>query len=256
MAPILETKNLEVSYGPVNVTKGISIAIEEGKIVTILGANGSGKTTILRTISGLIAPDKGEVIYKGRAIQGMEQEDIVRLGISQVPEGREIFHDLSVYKNILMGAFTRRNRGEIEADIERMYGYFPLLKERSNQYADTLSGGEQQMLVIARALMSRPTLLLLDEPSLGLAPAFVKRIFSIIQKINEEEGTTILLVEQNAKMALEVASHGFILEVGRIVMDDSTQVLRENPDVREFYLGVREAGIRGTRRWKKKKVWR
>jgi len=256
MAPILETKNLEVSYGPVNVTKGISIGIEEGKIVTILGANGSGKTTILRTISGLITPDKGEVLYRGRPIQGLEPEDIVRMGISQVPEGREIFHDLSVYKNILMGAFTRKNRGEIDADIERMYNYFPLLKERSGQYADTLSGGEQQMLVIARALMSRPTLLLLDEPSLGLAPAFVKRIFSIIRKINEEEGTTILLVEQNAKMALEVASHGFILEVGRIVMDDSTSVLRNNPDVQEFYLGVREEGIRGTRRWKKKKVWR
>jgi branched-chain amino acid transport system ATP-binding protein len=256
MASILETKNLEVSYGPVNVAKGISIGVEEGKIVTILGANGSGKTTILRTISGLISPDKGTVTYRGREIQGLEPEKIVRMGISQVPEGREIFHDLSVYKNILMGAFTRNDRKEVEADIERIYNYFPLLKERCNQYADTLSGGEQQMLVIARALMSRPSMLLLDEPSLGLAPAFVKRIFSIIKKINEEEGTTILLVEQNARMALEAASHGFILEVGRIVMDDSTDVLRNNPDVQEFYLGNREEGIRGTRRWKKKKVWR
>jgi branched-chain amino acid transport system ATP-binding protein len=186
----------------------------------------------------------------------MEPEEIVKMGISQVPEGREIFQDLSVYKNILMGGFTRKDKKEVEKDIDRMYSYFPLLKERSNQYADTLSGGEQQMLVIARALMSRPHMLLLDEPSLGLAPAFVKKIFGIIKQINEEEKTTILLVEQNAKMALELASHGFILEVGRIVMDDSTEVLRKNPDVQEFYLGVREEGIRGTRRWKKKKVWR
>lgn len=256
MAPILETKNLEVSYGPVNVAKGISFAIEEGKIVTILGANGSGKTTILRTISGLINPDKGKVIYKGEEIQGLEPEEIVLKGIAQVPEGREVFHDLSVYKNILMGAFTRKDKKKIDDDIERIYEYFPLLKERSGQYADTLSGGEQQMLVIARALMSRPNLLLLDEPSLGLAPAFVKRIFGIIKKINEEEKTTILLVEQNAKMALDVAEHGFILEVGRIVMDDSTAVLKDNEDVKEFYLGIREEGIRGTRRWKKKKVWR
>jgi branched-chain amino acid transport system ATP-binding protein len=256
MAPILETKNLEVSYGPVNVTKGISIGIEEGKIVTILGANGSGKTTILRTISGLIVPDKGTVTYKGKPIQGMEPEEIVKMGISQVPEGREIFQDLSVYKNILMGGFTRKDKKEVEKDMDRMYSYFPLLKERCNQYADTLSGGEQQMLVIARALMSRPSMLLLDEPSLGLAPAFVKKIFGIIKQINEEEKTTILLVEQNAKMALELASHGFILEVGRIVMDDATDILRKNPDVQEFYLGVREEGIRGTRRWKKKKVWR
>jgi branched-chain amino acid transport system ATP-binding protein len=256
MASILETKNLEVSYGPVNVTKGISININEGKIVTILGANGSGKTTILRTISGLIVPDKGTIIYKGQEIQGKEPQEIVKMGISQVPEGREIFQDLSVYKNILMGAFTRKDKKEVADDIERMYSYFPLLKARSNQYADTLSGGEQQMLVIARALMSRPKMLLLDEPSLGLGPAFVKKIFAIIKQINEEEGTTILLVEQNAKMALELASHGFILEVGRIVMDDSTEVLRKNSDVQEFYLGVREEGIRGTRRWKKKKVWR
>lgn len=257
MAPILETKNLEVSYGPVNVTKGISIGIEEGKIVTILGANGSGKTTILRTISGLVKPDKGTVTYKGKPIQGMEPEAIVKMGISQVPEGREIFHDLSVYKNILMGSFTRKDGSkEIEKDIQKMYEYFPILKERSNQYSDTLSGGEQQMLVIARALMSRPKMLLLDEPSLGLSPAFVKKIFGIVKQINEQEGTTILLVEQNARMALDIATHGFILEVGRIVMDDETEVLKANPDVQEFYLGIRESGIRGTRRWKKKKVWR
>jgi len=256
MASLLETKNLEVSYGPVNVAKGISIAIEEGCIVAILGANGSGKTTILRTISGLIAPDKGTITYRGAGINNLEPEAIVRMGISQVPEGREVFQDLSVYKNLRMGAFIRSDQKEIERDIERMYGYFPILRERRDQFADTLSGGEQQMLVIARALMSRPRLLLLDEPSLGLAPAFVKKIFEIIRVINKQEGTTILLVEQNARMALDLATHGFILEMGRIVMDDTTEALKNNPDVQEFYLGVREEGIRGTRRWKKKKVWR
>lgn len=256
MAVVLETKNLEVSYGPVNVAKGISFAIEEGKIVTILGANGSGKTTILRTISGLIEPEKGQVIYEGEEIQGLEPEVIVNKGISHVPEGREVFPDLTVHKNLMMGAFIRKDNQGVANDMERVYNYFPILRERQDQFAYTLSGGEQQMLVIGRALMSKPRLLLLDEPSLGLAPSLVKKIFEIIKRINQEENVTILLVEQNAKMALDIAEHGFILEVGRIVMDESTEKLKANEDVQEFYLGMREEGIRGTRRWKKKKQWR
>lgn len=254
--PMLELRNIEVSYGPVSVAKGISFKIEKGGMVTILGANGAGKTTILRTISGLIEPEKGKVLFEDQEIQGLEPEEIVKRGISQVPEGREIFPDLSVHKNLMMGAFIRKDKKEIEKDIQRIFGYFPVLHQRKDRLAYTLSGGEQQMLVIGRALASRPKLLLLDEPSLGLAPFMVKELFGIIKRINAEDGTTILLVEQNARMALSVAQHGYILEVGRIVMDDTTERLRENEDVQEFYLGMREAGVRGARRWKKKKQWR
>ena len=253
---ILEVKNIEVSYGPVNVAKGISFEINEGSIVTILGANGAGKTTILRTISGLIEPEKGSVEFEGQTIHGLEPEEIVKMGISHVPEGREVFPDLSVYKNLMMGAFTRNDSQGIAEDLERIFTYFPILKERKNQLAFTLSGGQQQMLVIGRALMSKPRLLLLDEPSLGLAPLLIKEIFEIITRINQKEKTTILLVEQNARMALSVAQHGYILEVGRMVMDDTTERLQANEDVQEFYLGMREEGVRGTRRWKKKKQWR
>jgi branched-chain amino acid transport system ATP-binding protein len=253
---ILEVKNIEVSYGPVNVAKGISFEINEGSIVTILGANGAGKTTILRTISGLIEPEKGSVEFEGQTIHGLEPEEIVKMGISHVPEGREVFPDLSVYKNLMMGAFTRNDSQGIAEDLERVFTYFPILKERKNQLAFTLSGGQQQMLVIGRALMSKPKLLLLDEPSLGLAPLLIKEIFEIITRINQKEKTTILLVEQNARMALSVAQHGYILEVGRMVMDDTTERLQANEDVQEFYLGMREEGVRGTRRWKKKKQWR
>ena len=253
---ILEVKNIEVSYGPVNVAKGISFEINEGSIVTILGANGAGKTTILRTISGLIEPEKGSVEFEGQTIHGLEPEEIVKMGISHVPEGREVFPDLSVYKNLMMGAFTRNDSQGIAEDLERVFTYFPILKERKNQLAFTLSGGQQQMLVIGRALMSKPKLLLLDEPSLGLAPLLIKEIFEIITRINQKEKTTILLVEQNARMALSVARHGYILEVGRMVMDDTTERLQANEDVQEFYLGMREEGVRGTRRWKKKKQWR
>ena len=253
---ILEVKNIEVSYGPVNVAKGISFEINESSIVTILGANGAGKTTILRTISGLIEPEKGSVEFEGQTIHGLEPEEIVKMGISHVPEGREVFPDLSVYKNLMMGAFTRNDNQGIAEDLERIFTYFPILKERKNQLAFTLSGGQQQMLVIGRALMSKPKLLLLDEPSLGLAPLLIKEIFEIITRINQKEKTTILLVEQNARMALSVAQHGYILEVGRMVMDDTTERLQANEDVQEFYLGMREEGVRGTRRWKKKKQWR
>jgi branched-chain amino acid transport system ATP-binding protein len=253
---MLELRNIEVSYGPVSVAKGISFKIEQGSIVTILGANGAGKTTILRTISGLIEPEKGKVLFEGQEIQGLEPEVIVKKGISQVPEGREVFPDLSVLKNLRMGAFIRKDRQKTEEDIQKIFDYFPVLEKRKDRMAYTLSGGEQQMLVVGRALASRPKLLLLDEPSLGLAPFMVKELFGIIKRINSEDGTTILLVEQNARMALSVAQHGYILEVGRIVMDDTTERLRENEDVQEFYLGMREEGVRGARRWKKKKQWR
>ncbi|MFH1139787.1 MAG: ABC transporter ATP-binding protein [Pseudomonadota bacterium] len=253
---LLEVKNIEVSYGPVNVAKGISFKIEAGRIVTILGANGAGKTTTLRAVSGLVEPEKGQVLFEGRDITGLEPERIVKLGLSHVPEGREIFPDLSVFKNLLMGAFIRRDNDGVTGDMDKIFDYFPILKERRNVPAYTLSGGEQQMLAIGRALMARPKLLLLDEPSLGLSPLLVKNIFRIIKRINQENQTAILLVEQNAKMALDVAEHGYILEVGRMVMDDSAEKLKQNPDVKEFYLGVRDKGVRGARRWKRKKMWR
>ncbi len=253
---LLEVKNIEISYGPISIIKGVSFNINAGSIVTILGANGAGKTTILRTISGLIAPEKGKISYNGEEISGLEPEVIVRKGISHVPEGREIFPDLSVKKNLLMGAYIQKDTNKIKEDIDRVNYYFPILDERKNQPAYTLSGGEQQMLVIGRALMSHPELLLLDEPSLGLAPFLVKNIFEIIRQINREEKTAILLVEQNARMALALAEHGYILETGRMVMDDTTEKLRDNEDVKEFYLGMKEEGVRSSRRWKKKKQWR
>lgn len=253
---LLEVKNVEISYGPVNVVKGISFDIPEKAIVTILGANGAGKTTIMRAISGLIEPDKGKIIYNGEEIQGRTPEEIVGMGISHVPEGREVFPALTVRKNLLMGAYIRKDKSGIKEDMQMVYNYFPILRERRDQLAYTLSGGEQQMLVIGRALMSHPRILLLDEPSLGLSPFLVKNIFSIIKRINREENAAVLLVEQNARMALRAADHGYILEMGRIVMDDSTERLENNDDVKEFYLGIKEGSIRGTRRWKKKKQWR
>jgi branched-chain amino acid transport system ATP-binding protein len=236
--------------------KGVSLDVEEGDIVTILGANGSGKTTILKTISGVMDPEKGIIEFKGQRIDRMDPDKIVRLGITQVPEGREIFHDLTVKENLMMGSYLRKDRDGIQKDLQTVYGYFPVLKTRSSQLGGNLSGGEQQMLAIARALMARPKLQLLDEPSLGLAPFLVKEIFEIIRRINEEQKTAILLVEQNALMALSLARVGYVLELGRIVMEDTCQELMENEDVKEFYLGIKEESIRGTKRWKRKKKWR
>ncbi len=236
--------------------KGVSLDVEEGDIVTILGANGSGKTTILKTISGVMDPEKGTIEFKGQRIDRMDPDKIVRLGITQVPEGREIFHDLTVKENLMMGSYLRKDRDGIQKDLQTVYGYFPVLKTRSSQLGGNLSGGEQQMLAIARALMARPKLQLLDEPSLGLAPFLVKEIFEIIRRINEEQKTAILLVEQNALMALSLARVGYVLELGRIVMEDTCQELMENEDVKEFYLGIKEESIRGTKRWKRKKKWR
>jgi branched-chain amino acid transport system ATP-binding protein len=253
---ILKLSNVESAYGPIKAIRGVSLEVAAGRIVTVLGSNGAGKTTILKTISGIIDPRKGTVELKGENITAIDPALIVRKGLSHVPEGREVFPLLSVHDNLLMGAYTRTDRDAVARDIEMVYGYFPILKERERQDAGLLSGGQQQMLAISRALMANPTLILLDEPSLGLSPKLTKEIFEIVVRINRERGTTMLLVEQNANMALNAADHGYVLENGRIVMDDSCDRLREKDDIKEFYLGMKEEGARGERRWKKKKTWR
>jgi len=254
--PVLELANVESSYGPVQALRGVSLAVPEGRIVTVLGANGAGKSTILKTISGIIDPHKGRVKLRGEEIQGRSPDWVVRAGVVHVPEGREVFPLLSVEDNLRMGAYTRRDPDGVARDLEAVFGYFPVLRERAQQEAGQLSGGQQQMLAIARALLAKPQLMLMDEPSLGLSPKLTKEIFEIIVRINRERGTTILLVEQNAHMALKIADWGYVLEVGRIVMDDSGARLAEKEDIREFYLGVKAEGVRGKRRWKKKKQWR
>ena len=253
---ILKLANLESSYGPVQAIRGVSLEVRKGSIVTVLGANGAGKTTILKTISGIIDPQKGTVWFDGEEIQKRNPDWIVRRGISHVPEGREVFPLLTVRENLLMGAFTRKDKEGVVSDLERMYTYFPILKERMHQEAGQLSGGQQQMLAIARALMSKPKLLVLDEPSLGLSPKLVKEIFAIVRRVNAEEGTTMLLVEQNASTALQTADFGYVLEVGRIVMEDTCERLLQKEDIKEFYLGMKADAVRGERRWKKKKQWR
>jgi len=222
----------------------------------VLGSNGAGKTTILKTISGIIDPRKGSIEFKGEDITANDPAHIVQQGLSHVPEGREVFPLLSVRDNLLMGAYTRTDRDGVARDLETVYRYFPILEERSHQDAGLLSGGQQQMLAISRALMANPDLILLDEPSLGLSPKLTKDIFEIVVRINREHGTTILLVEQNANMALNASDYGYVLENGRIVMEDTCAHLREKDDIKEFYLGLKETGVRGERRWKKKKTWR
>jgi branched-chain amino acid transport system ATP-binding protein len=254
--PLLSVANIETYYGPIAAIRGVSFAVREGNIVTILGANGAGKTTILKTVSGVMDPQKGTVTFAGQQIQRMDPDGIMRLGLGHVPEGREVFPFLTVKDNLRMGAYTRRDMDGVARDLEMVYGYFPVLRERDDQRAGQLSGGEQQMLSISRALMSRPKLMLLDEPSLGLSPKLVRDIFEIILRINRERGVSVLLVEQNANMALRTADYGYVLETGRVVMEDSCTRLLDKDDIKEFYLGVKDASIRGTRRWKKKKTWR
>jgi branched-chain amino acid transport system ATP-binding protein len=253
---ILELTNVESAYGPIRAVRGVSLRVRPGEIATVLGSNGAGKSTILKTISGIIDPRKGSVTFRGEDITAQDPAAIVRRGISHVPEGREVFPLLSVRDNLAMGAYTRRDRDGIARDMEAVYGYFPILKARADQPAGLLSGGQQQMLAISRALMAAPELIRLDEPSLGLSPLLTREIFEIVVRINRERGTTLLIVEQNANMALNAADYGYVLENGRIVMEDTCERLREKDDIKEFYLGMKDAGGRGEHRWKKKKTWR
>jgi len=254
--PLLRLANVESAYGPVKAIRGVSLQVSSGMIVAVLGSNGAGKSTILKTISGMVEPSRGKIEFRGQDITGLDPAYIVRCGISHVPEGRDIFPLLSVRDNLMMGAYTRKDRAAVVQDLETIFGYFPVLKERRALAAQLLSGGQQQMLAIARAMMSAPKVILLDEPSLGLSPKLTIDIFEIIVRVNRERGTTILLVEQNANVALNVADHGYVLENGRIVAEDSCERLREKDDIREFYLGMGETGIRGERRWKRNKTWR
>jgi len=236
MKTLLQLENIHAGYGPIDVLKGVSITVNEGEIVTVLGANGAGKSTMLMTISGINRCRKGRISFADQAIQNQPAHEIVKHGISQAPEGRRIFPRLTVRENLEMGAFQREDRTSLKDDLERAFTAFPILKERQSQLGGTLSGGEQQMLAISRALMARPRLLLLDEPSLGLAPMIVTKIFDIIREINQQ-GTTILLVEQNANMALHVAHRGYVLETGRIVLEDTAANLISNEQVKKSYLG-------------------
>ena len=256
MGHLMEVRNIETYYGPTMAIRGVSFDVTQGQIVTILGANGAGKTTILKTISGIMDPQKGSVSFEGREIQKMDPNRVAGLGISLVPEGRELFPFLSVKDNLQLGAYLRGDHAAIASDLERVFEYFPSLRARTGHPAGMLSGGEQQMVAIGRALMARPKMILLDEPSLGLSPKLVKDIFEIIVRINRENQTTIVLVEQNANVALQVAHYGYILEMGRVVMADTGPALLEKDDVKEFYLGIKDKGVRGVRRWKRRKTWR
>jgi branched-chain amino acid transport system ATP-binding protein len=233
---LLEVENIHSYYGHIEALRGISLTVEEGEIVTLIGSNGAGKTTTLRSIHGILPPREGKIIFRGEEIQGAPAHDMIKKGIAQSPEGRRIFHRMTVLENLEMGAYHRNDRTEIARDMDRVFDLFPRLKERIKQEAGTMSGGEQQMLAIGRSLMSRPKLLLLDEPSMGLAPVLVERIFQVIEEINKQ-GTTILLVEQNANVALEIATRGYVLESGSIVNAASAEKLRQDPKVREAYLG-------------------
>lgn len=236
---MLEIIDLHVSYGAIKAVQGISLKVPEGKIIALIGTNGAGKSTTLRTICGLLKPESGRILLEGQDITGLPTKDIVRRGISMVPEGRHVFPDLTVYENLMLGAYTRTGRKEIEEELEEVYRLFPRLKERSQQLAGTLSGGEQQMLALGRALMADPKVLLMDEPSLGLAPVLVQEIFSLIRRIHER-GKTLLLIEQNARAALTLAHYAYVLETGRIVMEGTGADLLKNDEVRRIYLGEGE----------------
>jgi branched-chain amino acid transport system ATP-binding protein len=265
MSVMLEINNIEVIYSEVIlVLKGMSLQVKEGQVVAILGNNGAGKSTTLKAISGLLKSEDGEVTdgsitFMGERIDRIEPENIVRRGIFQVMEGRNAFEDLTVEENLVVGAHTIKSRKQIKKDLEIVYHYFPRLTQRRNVLAGYISGGEQQMLVIGRGLMAHPKLMLLDEPSMGLSPMLVGEIFDIIQRINKEEKVTILLVEQNARMALSIADHGYVMESGRIVLDDDVEKLRENADIKEFYLGLTEKGqkksYREVKHYKRRKRW-
>lgn len=233
---MLQVTDLKVNYGVIQAIKGVSFEVNEGEVIALIGANGAGKTTILHTVTGLIAPKSGKIEFEGKDITRMPAHKIVTLGMAHVPEGRRVFADLSVYENLLMGAFTRKDKDEISQTLEMVYKRFPRLKERKNQIAGTLSGGEQQMLAMGRALMSHPKILLMDEPSMGLSPLFVNEIFDIIKEVSAS-GTTVLLVEQNAKKALSIADRAYVLETGKIVLDAAADVLMNDPSIKKAYLG-------------------
>jgi branched-chain amino acid transport system ATP-binding protein len=233
---MLEVRNLQVYYGVIQAIKDVSFTVNEGDVVALIGANGAGKTTILHTITGLISAKAGQVLYEGTDLQKIPAHKIVSMGIAHVPEGRRVFSQLTVYENLLMGAFTRKNQKEVEASLNNVYMRFPRLKERKNQLAGTLSGGEQQMLAMGRALMSRPRIILMDEPSMGLSPILVEEIFDIIKEISQS-GTTVLLVEQNAKKALSIAKWAYVLETGKIVLDGDAKLLMNEESVKKAYLG-------------------
>jgi branched-chain amino acid transport system ATP-binding protein len=256
--PLLQVAHLETWYGPVNAIKGVSLQVDAGRIVAVLGANGAGKTTLLNTIAGVIDPFKGTVHFDGQAIEGQDPDVTARRGLVLVPEGRQVFPFLSVNDNLLMGTRARASRAGIDDALAQVYAWFPRLAERTRQDAGLLSGGEQQMLAIGRALMAAPRLLLLDEPSLGLSPLLTQEIFRIVGRINADLGTTILLVEQNAAVALATAHEGYVMELGRIVAAGSCQELAAKDDVREFYLGLGQAQGDAARsqRWKRRKTWR
>jgi branched-chain amino acid transport system ATP-binding protein len=254
--PILTVANLETYYGPIMAIRGVSLEVPEGSVVTVLGANGAGKTTLLRTISGVMDPEKGEIRFDGQPIHGLSPDVIVRRGIVQVPEGREIFPLLTVAENLTMGAYVRTDHDGIRADMEMVYDYFPILRQRRQQPAGMLSGGQQQMLAIGRGLMSRPRLMLLDEPSLGLSPLLVQEIFAILRRLKAERKVTMMLVEQNAQIALDLADYGYVMELGRIVMADDAERLKASKDIQTFYLGMQQESERGQRRWKQRKTWR
>ena len=255
-SPLLEMRNIETYYGPIMAIRGVSLYVDESEIVAVLGANGAGKTTLLKTATGALDSNKGQVLLDGREIQCRDPDWVARQGIAHVPEGREVFPFLTVAENLAMGAYNRHDKDAVAADLETVYDYFPALRDLRGKMAGYLSGGQQQMLAIGRGFMSRPRLLLLDEPSLGLSPALVQEIFAIITRLNREQGLTILLVEQNANVALQVSSRGYVMEVGGMVMDGASEFLRESEDIKEFYLGKKVEGVRGRRRWKKRKTWR
>ncbi len=264
MEPLLVVNNIEVIYhNVILVLKGLSLQVQEGQIVAVLGSNGAGKTTTLKAISGLLKSEDGEVTdgsihFKGQRIDRLYPERIVRLGIFQVMEGRRVFDELTVEENLIAGAHTNKDTKKMKQDLEMVYQYFPRLKQRKSILAGYISGGEQQMLVIGRSLMASPRLMLLDEPSMGLAPLLVGEIFEIIQRINREQGVTILLVEQNARLALHIAHHGYVMENGRIVLDDTVEKLKENADIKEFYLGLTDVGkksYREVKHYKRRKRW-
>ena len=255
-APILKIRNIESFYGPIMAIRGVSLDVHAGQIVSILGANGAGKTTLMKSVSGVMDPEKGKITFNGQDIQGSEPHKVVQKGIVHIPEGREVFPLLTVNENLSLGAYTLKDKVQIERDRELVFSYFPVLKERRQQEAGTLSGGQQQMLAIGRGLMANPKIMLLDEPSLGLSPLLVQEIFGILKRLNEEQNMTMMLVEQNAHAALKLAHHGYVMEVGRIVMDGAADILLQSEDIQNFYLGVQEEGARESRRWKRRKTWR